>query len=80
LIFFFSFFFDIQLFLCSFAVIKTNKNMNNPFEKLIKMSPEELLSATKKMLEDKEAWKECVQKKESFSTLENRGMKLMKVK
>ena len=54
--------------------------MNNPFEKLIKMSPEELLSATKKMLEDKEAWKECVQKKECFSTLENRGMKLMKVK
>ena len=54
--------------------------MNNPFEKLIKMSPEELLSATKKMLEDKEAWKQCVQKKESFSTLENRGMKLMKVK
>ena len=41
---------------------------------------EELQNETKKMLEDKEAWKECVQKKESFSTLENRGMKLMKVK
>lgn len=54
--------------------------MNNPFEKLAKMSPEELLSTTKKMLEDKDAWKECVQKKESFSTLKNRGMNVMKVK
>lgn len=54
--------------------------MNNPFEKLMKMSSEELLAATKKMLADKEAWINCVQKKEPLTTLEDRGMKLMKVK